>query len=69
MLQEKLAMLGLLRDGMSITNFAHKYGHNNIYMYIHITGYIQKYVRWLPCHHGMAHPQVVDAGDTLQYGG
>jgi hypothetical protein len=23
-------------------------------------------VRWVPCHHGRAHPQVADGGDTLQ---
>jgi hypothetical protein len=21
---------------------------------------------WVPCHHGMAHPQVADRGDSLQ---
>jgi hypothetical protein len=25
------------------------------------------HVRWVPCHHGMARPQVVDGGDTLQF--
>jgi hypothetical protein len=24
------------------------------------------HVRWVPCHHGMARPQVVDGGDGLQ---
>jgi hypothetical protein len=24
------------------------------------------HVRWVPCHHGMAHPQVADGGDGLQ---
>jgi hypothetical protein len=24
------------------------------------------HVRWVPCHHGMAHPQVADGGDALQ---
>uniref|UniRef100_A0A7M4FP58 HTH psq-type domain-containing protein n=1 Tax=Crocodylus porosus TaxID=8502 RepID=A0A7M4FP58_CROPO len=28
MLKEKLAMLDLLRDSMSVSNMAHKYGHN-----------------------------------------
>jgi hypothetical protein len=23
-------------------------------------------VRWVPCHHGMARPQVADGGDALQ---
>jgi hypothetical protein len=23
-------------------------------------------VRWVPCHHGMARPQVADGGNTLQ---
>jgi hypothetical protein len=23
-------------------------------------------VRWVPCHHGMARPQVADGGDTFQ---
>jgi hypothetical protein len=25
------------------------------------------HVRWVPCHHGMARPQVVDGGDALQF--
>jgi hypothetical protein len=25
------------------------------------------HVRWVPCHHGMAHPQVADGGDSLQF--
>jgi hypothetical protein len=25
-------------------------------------------VRWVPCHHGMARPQVADGGDALQIG-
>jgi hypothetical protein len=24
------------------------------------------HVRWVPCHHGMVRPQVVDGGDALQ---
>jgi hypothetical protein len=24
------------------------------------------HVRWVPCHHGMVHPQVADGGDSLQ---
>jgi hypothetical protein len=24
------------------------------------------YVRWVPCHHGMARPQVADGRDSLQ---
>jgi hypothetical protein len=24
------------------------------------------HVKWVPCHHGMAHPQVADGGDGLQ---
>jgi hypothetical protein len=24
------------------------------------------HVKWVPCHHGMAHPQVADGGDALQ---
>jgi hypothetical protein len=24
------------------------------------------YVKWVPCHRGMAHPQVVDGGDGPQ---
>jgi hypothetical protein len=24
------------------------------------------HVRWVPCHHGMAHPQVADGGNGLQ---
>jgi hypothetical protein len=24
------------------------------------------HVRWVPCHHGMVHPQVADGGDTFQ---
>jgi hypothetical protein len=26
----------------------------------------QSHVRWVPCHHGMARPQVADGGNTLQ---
>jgi len=26
-------------------------------------------VRWDPCHHGMAHPQVADGGQSSRYGG
>jgi hypothetical protein len=26
----------------------------------------QCHVRWVPCHHGMARPQVADGGDALQ---
>jgi hypothetical protein len=25
------------------------------------------HVRWVPCHHDMARPQVADGGDTLQF--
>jgi len=25
-------------------------------------------VRWVPCHHGMAHPQAVDGGKAPRYG-
>jgi hypothetical protein len=24
------------------------------------------HVKWVPCHHGMVHPQVADGGDVLQ---
>jgi hypothetical protein len=27
---------------------------------------LSNYVKWVPCHHSMAHPQVVERGDTLQ---
>jgi hypothetical protein len=35
---------------------------------IHIFTCMDDYnhVRWVPCHHGMARPQVADGGDTLQ---
>jgi hypothetical protein len=26
-----------------------------------------KVIRWVPCHHGMACPQVADGGDSLQF--
>jgi hypothetical protein len=29
----------------------------------------ESHVRWVPCHHGMARPQVADGGDSLQFGG
>jgi hypothetical protein len=45
MLQEKLAVLGLLRDSMQVSNMAHKYGRNIIY--IHITGHIIKQVLYV----------------------
>jgi hypothetical protein len=25
-----------------------------------------RYLRWIPCQHGMSHPQVADGGDGLQ---
>jgi hypothetical protein len=28
--------------------------------------YELSHVRWVPCHHGMARPQVADGGDALQ---
>jgi hypothetical protein len=28
---------------------------------------IRIFVRWVPCQNGMAHPQVSDGGDTLQF--
>jgi hypothetical protein len=27
---------------------------------------IQRHVKWVPCHHGMARPQVADGADGLQ---
>jgi hypothetical protein len=27
---------------------------------------VTPHVRWVPCHHGMARPQVADGGDALQ---
>jgi hypothetical protein len=27
---------------------------------------VESHVRWVPCHHSMARPQVVDGGNTLQ---
>jgi hypothetical protein len=49
----------------------------NTYWRAHICPYIavlkllhafyEIYVRWVPCHHGMAHPQVADGGDPLQF--
>jgi hypothetical protein len=34
----------------------------------HFTVYIQMiHVRWVPCHLGMARPQVADGGDCLQF--
>jgi hypothetical protein len=27
---------------------------------------VNNHVKWVPCHHGMARPQVVDEGDGLQ---
>jgi hypothetical protein len=28
---------------------------------------VKYHVRWVPCHHGMARPQVADGGDSLQF--
>jgi hypothetical protein len=28
---------------------------------------LANHVRWVPCHHGMARPQVADGGDSLQF--
>jgi hypothetical protein len=33
---------------------------------LHDLVFLLLHVRWVPCHHGMAHPQVVDGGDGLQ---
>jgi hypothetical protein len=30
-------------------------------------GFIIPHVRWVPCHHGMARPQITDGGDPLQF--
>jgi hypothetical protein len=27
----------------------------------------RRHVRWVPCHHGMARPQVADGADSLQF--
>jgi hypothetical protein len=27
---------------------------------------LMRHVRWVPCHHGIARPQVADGGDALQ---
>jgi hypothetical protein len=27
---------------------------------------VENHVKWVPCHHGMARPQVADGGDGLQ---
>jgi hypothetical protein len=27
---------------------------------------VLSHIKWVPCHHGMARPQVVDGGDGLQ---
>jgi hypothetical protein len=29
--------------------------------------YTLSHDRWVPCHHGMVHPQVADGGDSLQF--
>jgi hypothetical protein len=29
--------------------------------------FLTSHVRWVPCHHGMARPQVADGGDALQF--
>jgi hypothetical protein len=36
-------------------------GHNNDNQC-----FVSFHVRWVPCHHGMARPQVADEGDDLQ---
>jgi hypothetical protein len=28
---------------------------------------MQNHVRWVPCHQGMARPQLADGGDSLQF--
>jgi hypothetical protein len=38
-----------------------------LFLFIYITTLIvSNHVRWAPCHHGMASPQVADGGDGLQ---
>jgi hypothetical protein len=34
---------------------------------ISITNIIKIHVVWVPCHHGMARPQVADEGDAFQF--
>jgi hypothetical protein len=31
-----------------------------------LSSHLSLYVKWVPCHHGMARPQVVDVGEGLQ---
>jgi hypothetical protein len=31
--------------------------------------YTDGHVTWVPCHHGMARPQVADGGKASRYGG
>jgi hypothetical protein len=41
-----------------------------MHLYVHTLYsciYISYHVRWVPCHHGMARPQVADGGDSLQF--
>jgi hypothetical protein len=29
--------------------------------------YLTHHIKWVPCHHGMARPQVADGGNALQF--
>jgi hypothetical protein len=36
-------------------------------LYNYFSEYFNFHVRWVPCHHSMARPQVADGGDSLQF--
>jgi hypothetical protein len=40
--------------------------HRHLHFGMTQKSHMIKHVRWVPCHHGMAHSQVVGGGDDLQ---
>jgi hypothetical protein len=42
------------------------YTEFNSFTALKLTGLILCHVKWVPCHHGMASPQVSDGGEDLQ---
>jgi hypothetical protein len=60
---------GVLLSGIKVT--AKKYCSTcMVWPTGHVFGYLsinKCHVTWVPCHHGMARPQVADGGDSLQF--
>jgi hypothetical protein len=47
----------------------HTWGRGEVFTGFWLVGPKGSHVRWVPCHHGMARPQVADGGKSSGYGG